>query len=411
MRNRVRFIIALFFIIGTNSLAFSQSLHYWTQLAPHSELIARIITSADNCPSLRVEGKLSKMTKRATPTARFPNLLCEHRLPSLVSNVSLEGKPLAVLKPEVKRIAVVGDTGCRIRGQRAQACNNPNAWPLRKITDAIMAQNPDLVIHVGDYIYRGSPCPPTADCLGSPFGDNMQTWAADWLAPAQKLLSQVPFVFVRGNHEACGRNGEGWFRYLATGPVPDACLAASAPWKALLGDLNLIVFDASDGRAPQSSETLKPVYKRMAEFVFKDLEQETWFLTHRPLWAYMRAFGEIVNGDDTQREVVGPAIPEAVNLILSGHIHAFQALDIVHHPTQIITGNGGTLLDPMPTDMRDNFEVADSKIEHSINDGSFGFSMLIRNGRNAWQLEALDVDGIKKIQCDLKGRQMSCKFQ
>ena len=33
------------------------------------------------------------------------------------------------------------------------------------------AQKPDLVIHVGDYYYRETPCPAgEAKCAGSPFG-------------------------------------------------------------------------------------------------------------------------------------------------------------------------------------------------------------------------------------------------
>ena len=409
MKHQAAWLTVLVFVLGTSSPVFSKTLNYWTQLAPDAGLSARVITSVDHCPSLMIDGKPSAMTIRALPNAQFPNLVCEKRVPSSTSSLSLDGKPLAVLRSNVTKIAVVGDTGCRIRGQRAQACNNTDAWPLNKIATAIAAQDPGLVIHVGDYIYRGSPCPPTADCLGSPYGDKMQTWAADWLTPAQHLLSQVPFVFVRGNHEGCGRNGEGWFRYLAAGPVPVKCLAASAPWKALLANLNLIVFDASDGRAPESSRKRLPEYRNMADQVFKDLKLETWFLTHRPLWAHMRAFGEVIDGDDTQREAFGQTMPEAVNLVLSGHLHAFQALDIAHGPTQVISGNGGTLLDPMPTDVKYDFEVAGSRVKQAVNDGSFGFLMLTKTGVDAWRMEALDANSQKKFQCEITGRQMACK--
>src|SRR5262249_9219466 len=47
----------------------------------------------------------------------------------------------------------------------------------------------DLVIHVGDYLYRQSACPPgDAGCAGSPYGDDWPTWKADFFAPAAPAL-------------------------------------------------------------------------------------------------------------------------------------------------------------------------------------------------------------------------------
>jgi predicted phosphodiesterase len=273
----------------------------------------------------------------------------------------------------------------------------------------IVARKPDLVIHVGDYIYRNSPCPPPHDCLGSPHGDNLQTWVADWFGPAQQLLSQAPFVFVRGNHETCSRGAaKGWFRYLAIGSPPAKCPVASEPWKAQLADLDLIVFDASAGPASHSSLDQLPAYKRMADAIFATLQRETWFLTHRPLWVHMRAFGETINGDDTQREAFGAAMPQAVSLVLSGHIHAFQALDMAHGPAQVISGNGGTKLDPMPTGMERNFEVAGSLARQIVNDGGFGFLMLTRTDQREWHMDVLDAKGVRQRRCHLSGRDLSC---
>ena len=82
--------------------------------------------------------------------------------------------PVPVANPQ--RILVVGDTGCRIKGASLQACNDPMQWPFLAVSQAAAGLKPDLIIHVGDYLYRESPCPAgNAGCAGSPWGDNWVT--------------------------------------------------------------------------------------------------------------------------------------------------------------------------------------------------------------------------------------------
>jgi len=45
-------------------------------------------------------------------------------------------------------------------------------------------------VHVGDYVYRERACPEgNAGCRESPFGDRLDTWVADFFAPARPLLA------------------------------------------------------------------------------------------------------------------------------------------------------------------------------------------------------------------------------
>ena len=69
------------------------------------------------------------------------------------------GRRSPLPRPNPRRIVVFGDTGCRIEGKRAQACNNPNEWPFPKIAAIAARAKADLVLHVGDYLYREGPCP------------------------------------------------------------------------------------------------------------------------------------------------------------------------------------------------------------------------------------------------------------
>jgi hypothetical protein len=72
---------------------------------------------------------------------------------------------------------------------------------------------PDLMIHLGDYLYRESPCQPGDNrCTGTPWGDNWATWNADFFEPAAPLLHHTVWLMARGNHDECGRAGNGFTR-------------------------------------------------------------------------------------------------------------------------------------------------------------------------------------------------------
>lgn len=387
----------------------AEVLHHWVQLGPDDEIIVRAISASPDCPMLQIDGQNVAMKKRAMSKDQFPDLVCEYRAPKLTQKIMLEGNPLPTLNSSVQRIAVIGDTGCRIRGSRVQDCNDPAAWPLNSILSEIESKSPDLVIHVGDYVYRSTECPEADKCGGSPFGDTYKSWSADWLDPADSLFRHFPFVFLRGNHENCGRGDEGWFRFFEAGPVPSDCPAVTAPWIASIDGLDLISFDSSAGPAPQSSPDLSNVYGRMARDVFGKTSGEAWLLTHRPLWVNMHAFGELINGDDTQRAAFSRVIPETVNLVLSGHIHAFQAIDLLDGPVQGISGNGGTQLDPMPTGIATNVEVADSLASIVVSNSDFGFLMLTLETDGSWSMDAIDAEGITRNRCRLTGRTLSCE--
>ena len=388
-----------------------ETTYQWVQLAPDNKIAVRLITSSPKCPSLNVDGRSVDMTRRVGPSEDFPEHVCELLLPQTTGNITLDGRPLPPLPAQVQRIAVIGDTGCRIRRAIAQSCNDPDAWPLRKIMAAVAAQKPDLVIHVGDYVYRSMPCPPPADCEGTSYGDRFQTWVEDWIDPAQQALSGAPVVFVRGNHENCGRGGKGWFRYFANGAFPAECPALTEPWKASVGGLDLIVFDASDGRAPESARAHFRKYRNMAEAMFARLSQQTWFLTHRPLWVDLVAFGNPIDGDDTQREAFAAMIPDEIKLIASGHIHAFQAIDLENGPVQVISGNSGTWLDPMPNGRLENIEIAGSRARTVINDHGFGFVLMSRQEGGGWQMDAMDENGKPRRRCRLQDRALDCDTQ
>src|SRR5205807_1157584 len=182
-----------------------------------------------------------------TPDSAFPIQICEARVPAAASRLAVGGIAMPTLPTRVRRIAILGDTGCRIAAKALQDCNDPASWPFAAIAKAGAAMRPDLVIHLGDYYYRERACPVgRAGCAGSPHGDNWPAWKADLFDPAGPLLAAAPWVVVRGNHELCSRGGHGWFRLLDPHPAGPDCLDRTEPYWLSAGGLAFLVFDSAD---------------------------------------------------------------------------------------------------------------------------------------------------------------------
>ena len=113
----------------------------WLQLGP-AGLEARVITEEPSCPTTQIDGTEAGMTVRASPSDKFPLTVCAATIPSNANSVAIAGAPLA-LPPtgEPKRIAVIGDTGCRLKGDHIQACNDPTQWPFAAIEEAVRARS------------------------------------------------------------------------------------------------------------------------------------------------------------------------------------------------------------------------------------------------------------------------------
>src|SRR5262249_46767840 len=127
-------------------------------------------------------------------------LVCELPLAAGTKSASIENLPLPVLKPTLTSVAAFGDTGCRLKAAKQSAkadddeeergkfqdCNIPARWPFASLAASVAAAKPDLVIHVGDYLYRESACPPRdSGCARSPHGDDWPTWKADFFRPGR----------------------------------------------------------------------------------------------------------------------------------------------------------------------------------------------------------------------------------
>src|SRR5579862_3082554 len=165
----------------------------WVEVGEGGQAIARVVvTKIADCPSVDADGRMLPMTPRIPIPAGF-SPACEVIIPAGTASAKIPGQTLALPHKDPSLIAVIGDTGCRIKGSEVQDCNKE--WPFEAVAKAALAAKPQLVIHVGDYLYREDPCPASEarKCGGSPYGYKWDTWNVDFFHPAAKLLAAVPW--------------------------------------------------------------------------------------------------------------------------------------------------------------------------------------------------------------------------
>ncbi len=419
-------------------------------LGPDGAPVARVITASADCPAIDVDGTPRPMSLRAsaatlpqrpsvTPAAvskpaAFPVTTCELAIPRGTRRASYAGRDLPLPKAEPRRIVVVGDTGCRILGPaNAQHCSDPARWPFERVARAAAATAPDLVLHVGDYHYRESPCPPLAEgCAGSPWGYGWDAWNADFFEPASPLLAVAPWIVVRGNHETCNRAGQGWWRFLdprpparsqdCNAPADDATGDVSDPYAVPIGAATkILVFDsASVGNAPIPRDgALFATYRAQMQRAFAiGPPSATLVAVHHPPLAFaanpQRPDAPYAGNAGLQAvldSLHGRAyFPPEVQAVLSGHNHLFEMVAFASdHPAQFVSGNGGDAVDdPFPDPFPPGLQPAPgTRMRELVGTNRFGFLVMERDGAG-WTVRALDADGASLATCRLDSRQASC---
>jgi hypothetical protein len=380
---------------------------------------------------------LIAMTPRDNPY-HFPVQVCEAVIGfdrELVIAMDGGTLPLPAVRRDPRRIAVFGDTGCKLGAAADGACpaGSP-AEPFARLASAAAAARPDLVIHLGDYNYRGTPskvlfterdgasakqvgqwvydagdgtdeserCVQVAgsgfysqSAPGSAVPDTWQAWNDDLFSAAAELLAAAPWAVARGNHELCSKAGLGWFYFLdphsdlvpgddqLSCPPPDPAKAPidnvvlTPPYALDLGSLTLLMVDSANACDSFTEESFTAAYRRQLTEVGRlaPAAGRTWWVSHRPLWG-VTGFeaGESTgctdaggSGEDDYGCInqtlqaalsrgLGGELPPAVELVLAGHMHRFQAITFgpseadteAPRPPVVVIGTGGVELDPSP---------------------------------------------------------------
>ena len=411
----MRAFVVGFFAVLIATPALAGVVAHWVEFGPDGTAEARaVIESATECPAIDVDGARRNMVVRAAATEAFP-IICALALPRGAAHATLGSVALPAHFSSPQRIVVLGDTGCRIKPPAVQNCNDSTSWPFAQIAQAAASLHPDLVIHVGDYVYRESACPAdNTGCAGSPWGDNWNTWAADFFTPAAPLLEAAPWVIVRGNHEVCARAGAGFLRLLgATSLDPSAtCTDHMAPYAIQAGSTNLVIFD--DSGAPDTSleRSLLPALQSDFASLGTIAPKPQWLIMHRPVFGLVTGPLNVpVGGNLTMITAAGDFHSlESVELLLSGHIHTFEAINYASRvPPQILAGHGGDKLDPTPADLRGAVFQGTSGVvvKDGLSVGGFGF-LLMTKAAAGWKIDLYKVDGSVEGHCQFSEGRVDC---
>lgn len=416
---------------------------------------ARVITEASSCPALLIDGVAMAMSIRSAPgtvalrptlsTAEnskgsvFNVLTCEAVIARGARRISVAGHRLPAPPRLVRRIVVIGDTGCRMKASdnAFQACNDAQAFPFARIAQRAAAAKPDLILHVGDYHYRENPCPAgNTGCAGSPWGYGWDAWQADFFAPARPLLAAAPLIAVRGNHENCARAGQGWWRFLDPSPLQprrdcndpanDHFGDDTPPYAVALGnDTQVIVLDlANAGSKPLAADdALVPVYqdsyRRMAALAKG--AAHNFVANHKPILGVGVAgkSGTLAGGNAAIQSAfasLNPRLfPDGVDVLLSGHIHLWEQLSFASdHPSQFVAGFSGTEEDkvPLPSRLPVRFSPAPGTVVGPFSswvDG-FGYMTMDRLGSGRWKVRVWNLAGKVVNTCMLTGRKSHCRY-
>ncbi len=380
----------------------------WVEVGDGGRAIARVVvTQGSGCPSITADGATVMMTPRLPAPQGFQPV-CEAVIPPGTRSARVGGQALALPHNDPSRIAVIGDTGCRIKGKEVQNCNTD--WPFEQVAKAAAAAQPELVIHVGDYLYREDACPAeeSKKCAGSPHGDNWESWNADFFKPAAKLLASVPWALSRGNHEDCTRAWRGWFYYLDSGGWSGAvCNSMPAPVTVKLGSFQLVLFDSSAVKAAADPAQVKAY---AAELKMLDVSN-AWLVDHHPFWAVKpgKDGAKPSSETDALQQAWDQVSPKGINMVLSGHTHLFELLSYgAQRPLQIVAGDAGTSLDKGVPHQINGADIYGVMVEQSEDEDEFGYTLLNRSA-SGWALSLRDPKTKELLSCSIEGGKAKCK--
>lgn len=435
-----------------------------------SQLVARVLVDPrGGCPSIDAVGVDGRVQIEMTPRLPGPRaapvfssiLACSASLPTGLSVASIEGQRIPESMPtEVDTIGIFADSGCRIDESRVQVCNDPDQWPLEQIVANIVAAQPDLIFDPGDYVYREIQCPSDKldRCAGTigpapgfPFSETDKGWIQEFFEPAQEMFSVAPIAFLRGNHEDCGRGGNGWFLYLdpfedsmtTCDPLlVDGVLKAPPPqttpsWTfdvpiAEGRTLRVAMVDSAYGSDRQLTSwvpTQRTMYQQAYDLTAPVAGVETWMQTHRPVFGMISR--SLLPADDPLAEpwtsdgqmVASYGLLDHYDLILSSHLHLAQVIQVPGQPASVVVGNGGALVEPTG-----RYEVPPFGPLANM-DGSrlvpelepyprptfvwtrveYGYAVARPGvGAGRWTIEMYDFDGRRSARCDLASRTIAC---
>jgi len=442
----------------------------WVELGENGAIVARQAipmgsSPAPTCPAIQISGVQNPptmMQQRESPSTDFPVLVCEAVIPNGATSAMIGKISLPLPKATTDKIVVIGDTGCKgdttgldikvtpleepdeeaeeadaapssKSKSKLQDCTSSADWPFSTVAKNAAAAKPDLIVHVGDYVYVTD--------------ENWLQWYSQFLKPAHDLLLAAPWIFVRGNHETCGRHGPGFFYLLDPRPTTSSTISCpsdqTSPYLVKAGGAQFVAMDSSgadcdfapgepEGCAQKDYDTEVATWTAL----FGQAKQlitsgEAMLLTHRPVWAvkvpkskdalpkdYCQPGTDkrvLVGINSTMQASYRAADMKGIDLVVSGHIHNFELATYQKQKSgldpdpQIVVGDSGTeLATPPPSTLKScKLKAESGHLDLSTFQGvnKFGYGVLKSDGSS---FDLYKKKGDRGLKCSIQRHEAKC---
>jgi len=205
------------------------------------------------------------------------------------------------------RLAVFGDTR-----------DNPRV--LSNLAALIRSWDPDLVIHVGDFVGD----------------DEASEWQEQWYTPTQELTAQYWLLPVQGNHEEDSREYATW---LGRAKLHSDTLLSGSVYSEVCGLVWIGVLNANH-RMNEGSAQYAWLEGQLESAAARNA---TWRVVavHEP--PFHSSTKHQPGNEDVAQDLLPLLKQNEVQLLVTGHVHAYERLQD-DDLTIIITGAGGAPL-------------------------------------------------------------------
>ena len=324
--------------------------------------------------------------------------------------------------PQLKtlaNIAVIGDTGCRLKESKLsstyQDCSDLKQWRFPQVIESLAKENPNLIVHVGDYHYREQ-CSPGKPCqkMSAVTGYGWEPWKLDFFEPSKKALGEAPWVIVRGNHEDCQRAQLGYHKLLSAVPWKSSCDEFEATQVIELGDIAIVNLDSSAiSDMPQFNSEAQNIWKVRVAEVSEKLKtvkaKHIWLFTHKPIYGLVPLGKGYAPLNVNLRQAYEAAEwSKRVEVIFGGHVHNSQLVRVKGGPLQVVIGNGGTALDKSSSPVSAENLAAVNYEKAKLVDHDFGYAMLKGLRSQNPTVEFHDSVGALVFSCHLQDAGKDC---
>lgn len=215
---------------------------------------------------------------------------------------------------DTSRGALVDGARAKLDDLRGADLENQQAL----VVSAMLSRSPDLLLHTGDVVY--------------PDGAR-EDYPAGFFAPFAPLIANVPMYPTLGNHDLKSQGGAPFletFFLPRNGPRQDE-RTYSFNW----GPVHFVCLDVVSAPLSQGD--------RQTQWLERDLAatDRGW----KVVYFHVPPFSPVRQDNEPIKRVILPVLEAArVDLVLSGHDHAYARFFPVRGVTHVVTGGGGKSL-------------------------------------------------------------------